>query len=171
MRAKGRAQLIAEIPHLRRYARALARDPEQADDLVQSCLERALSRFHLWQPERALRPWLFRIMHNLHVNVLRHQGRRAAPLAFDDAAALAQSEAGQERSAEVRQVLRAIDALPEDQRAAVLLIGVEEFSYAEAADILGIPVGTLMSRLHRGRERLRRSLRMTSAPPPLRQIK
>lgn len=167
-----RTLLIAEIPHLRRYARALLRDPERADDLVQNCLERALSRFHLWQPDRRLRPWLFTIMHNLHVSGMRYHGSRPALVELDETAPSAQQAPKQEEALEARAVLAAIDRLPEDQRIAVLLVGIEELSYEDAAASLGIPVGTLMSRLHRGRERLRELLRMTEhRPPAIRRVK
>lgn len=167
-----RALLIAEIPHLRRYARALLRDPDIADDLVQNCLERALSRFHLWQPERRLRPWLFTIMHNLHVNAIRYRGSRPPLVELDDAVMPAASGSSQEDSLQTRAVLAAIDELPEDQRAVVTLVGIEELSYKDAADVLGIPLGTLMSRLHRARERLRETLGMAERrPAPIRRVK
>ena len=166
-----RSLLVAEIPHLRRYARALVRDPEAADDLVQSCLERALSRFHLWQRDRRLRPWLFTIMHNLHVNSIRHRSSRPALVPLEQAATPPAVAANQEMAMEVRKVLAAIDELPEAQRAVVVLVGIEELSYKEAAAALGIPPGTLMSRLHRGRKRLREILRMVEQRPPIRQVK
>lgn len=171
MSEKGRSLLIAEIPHLRRYARVLTRDPEAADDLVQACLERVLGRFHLWRPERRLRPWLFTVMHNLHVNGIRHRASRPAWVPLEHAAAALAVAARQETWVEARKVLSAIDRLPEDQRAAVVLVGTEELSYREAAAVLGIPVGTLMSRLHRGRERLREILHMAEQPPAIRQVK
>ncbi len=156
--ARDRAALIAEIPHLRRFARSLARDPDAADDLVQSCLERALSRFHLWRPERRLRPWLFTMLRNLYVDTVRH---RSAAQAREQRSAevvpLAQ-RAGQEDSVTARRALDAIDRLPGEQRDAVLMVCVNDLTYAEAAEVLGIPRGTLMSRLHRGRLRLRNDL-------------
>ncbi len=163
--------LIAEIPHLRRYARALLREHGPADDLVQSCLERALSRFHLWQRDRALRPWLFTIMHNLYVNSIRHRARRPALMPLEHAAATPARTASQDVNLEVRRVMMAIDQLPEEQRAVLLLIGIEELSYNEAATVLGIPTGTLMSRLHRGRQRLRDILDMPDVRPMIRQAK
>jgi RNA polymerase sigma-70 factor (ECF subfamily) len=153
--AKGREMIIAEIPHLRRYARALLRDPVEADDLVQSCLERALGRFHLWRPGSNLRPWLFTIMHNLFINAQRQKGRSPAQVPFDELARPPAQAAPQEGAMAARLIAQALQQLTEDQRAAILLVGLEELSYAEAARVLGVPQGTLMSRLHRGRERLR----------------
>lgn len=168
---KARSRLIAEIPHLRRYARVLTRDAEAADELVQNCLERALSRLHLWQQHRRLRPWLFTIMHNLHVNTVRYAASRPRAVPLEDVARLPRVEAEQDNRLEVRAVLAALDQLPEDQRAALLLVALEGLSYKEAASVLGVPTGTLMSRLHRGRERLREALSMTERRTALRQIK
>lgn len=168
---KSRSLLIAEIPHLRRYARVLVRNPEAADDLVQSCLERALSRFHIWHRNRRLRPWLFTIMHNLHVNSIRYSSSRPALVPLEQVAVPPAVAAAQDSSVEMRGVLAAIDRLPEDQRDAVVLVGIEELSYNEAATVLGVPPGTLMSRLHRGRERLRETLNMVERRPAIRQVK
>ncbi len=164
------ALLTGEIPHLRRYARMLLRDSQAADDLVQSSLERALSRLHLWQPDRPLRPWLLTIMHNLHVSAVRRTVRAPITLPLDEITALA-TPARQDNQMDANRVMAAAQSLPEDQRQAVLLVGVEEMSYKEAAEVLGIPVGTLMSRLHRGREQLRRMLGMTDTTPTLRRVK
>ncbi|MDH3473311.1 MAG: sigma-70 family RNA polymerase sigma factor [Rhodospirillales bacterium] len=153
--AKGREMIVAEIPHLRRYARALLRDPVEADDLVQSCLERALGRFHLWRPGSNLRPWLFTIMHNLFINAQRQKGRRPTPLPFDELTSPPAQAAPQDGAMAARHIAQALQQLPEEQRAAILLVGLEELSYAEAARVLGVPQGTVMSRLHRGREKLR----------------
>lgn len=169
--ARRTSPLIAEIPHLRRYARALLRDPEVADDLVQSCLERALSRFHLWQPDRRLRPWLFAIMHNLHVNTIRYRSSRPAAVELDESI-LPSGAATQDGVLHARAVLAAIDRLPEDQRTVVTLVAIEELSYKDAAAVLGIPLGTLMSRLHRGREHLRELLDMVEPrPAAIRRVK
>ncbi len=167
-RTQNRDLLIAEIPHLRRYARSLARDPDAADDLVQSCLERALKRFQLWQPERRLRPWLFTILHNLYVDSLRHRTSAAAQQPVAEVVNLASQAANQEQAVTAQRVLHQIDRLPPEQRDVVLLVGVNELTYAEAAEVLGIPAGTLMSRLHRARARLREALGMVEsavAPP------
>jgi RNA polymerase sigma-70 factor (ECF subfamily) len=168
---RDRGLLIAEIPHLRRYALALTRDPDLADDLVQTCLERGLSRFKLWQPSRKIRPWLFTIMHNLHVDMVRHSARRGVSLPLDEMPEQPSQAAGQEAHLNVRAVLDEIDKLPRDQRDVLILIGIDELSYAEAAGVLSIPLGTLMSRLHRARSRLRERLGMAGSRPPIRRVK
>lgn len=148
-----RQLIVEQIPHLRRYARALVGDREQADDLVQDCLERAWSRMHLWRAGTNIRAWLFTILHNLHVNAARRRAGQPRPL--DAAAADLPVRPTQEDGLNVRDLWQAFAGLPEPQRAAILLISVEEMSYEEAAAVLDIPIGTLMSRIHRGRERLR----------------
>ncbi|MEL7639261.1 MAG: sigma-70 family RNA polymerase sigma factor [Solidesulfovibrio sp.] len=167
---KETSQLLAEIPHLRRYARALLRDPQAAEDLVQSCLERALCRFNQWQRDRRLRPWLLAIMHNLHVSGVRRRADEPAAVSLTDSMAAATHD-NQESRLDAQRVLAAARELPEDQRMAVLLVGVEEMSYRDAAEVLGIPLGTLMSRLHRGREQLRRLLGMAEPAPAMRRVK
>ena len=147
--------IVAEIPSLRRYAWALTGDASLADDLVQDCLERAWGRFHLWRRSGSLRAWLFTIMHNTHANTVRKEKARPVlvPLAGGDAGAV---RPAQEDAPILRNLAEALAQLPLEQRTVVLLVGLEELSYAEAAKVLGIPVGTVMSRLARGRERLRR---------------
>lgn len=145
--------IVAEIPRLRRYARALTRDPAAADDLVQDSLERAWSRFHMWRRGSDLRAWMFTIMHNLHANSVRKASTRPATFPLDEARAAVGPR--QEDALEFRGLARALAKLPDEQRQVVLLVGLEEMSYAEAAGVLGIPIGTVMSRLSRGRERLR----------------
>ena len=147
--------IVAEIPRLRRYARALTGGAAAADDLVQDCLEPAWGRFHLWRRGSDMRAWLFTIMHNIHANDLRRTRRRPSPLALAEDTAGAE-DPRQLGTLETLGLARALARLPEDQRTAVLLIGLEELSYHEAAKILGIPIGTVRSRLARGRERLRR---------------
>lgn len=148
------SRLLAEIPHLRRYARVLLHDSWAEEDLVQGSLERALRHFDQWRRERPLRPWLLAIMHNLYVSSLRRCAAAPAfsPLGEVDDLSVA---ASQDIRLEARRVLEATGHLPEEQRLVLILIAVEELSYKDAADILDIPVGTLMSRLHRGRARLR----------------
>ena len=148
--------LIAEIPHLRRYARALLGDRSQADDLVQECLARAYGRFHLWRRGSNLRTWLFTIMHNLHANAVRAAARRPKSVPIDDVQP--PQRATQHDALELAAIETALRRLPEEQRQVVLLVGLEDMSYQDAARIIGVPVGTVMSRLHRGRERLRESL-------------
>ncbi len=150
-----RAALIEpHIPGLRRYARGWLRDAAMADDIVQDCLERAVSS---WRRRRgdAVRPWLYAILHNLLVDHSRRAPRRVTVVPIDtaDVGALA-VRAEQTDSIEQGDLLRSLDALPPDQKAVILLVSVEDLSYSEAATVLGIPVGTLMSRLSRGRDRL-----------------
>ena len=148
-----RTKAIAqEIPHLRRYARALLRDSEEADDLVQDCIERALARLHQWRERQSPRQWLFTIMHNLYVDEVRKRQRRTSGpvLTVIDSDQLA-AEPRQLAHLETKDVLAALHALPDERRAALVLVGVEGFNYREAAAVLGVPVGTLMSRLARGR--------------------
>ena len=145
--------LEQQIPALRRYAYALLRDHERADDLVQDTLERALSRWALRRSDGDLRAWLFAIQRNLYVSRWRQDRRRDTAVAMEDAA-LTGVPARQETALEVHDVLAALDQLPEEQKSLLLLVGVEDFSYDEAARILGMPIGTVMSRLSRARERL-----------------
>jgi RNA polymerase sigma-70 factor, ECF subfamily len=153
------ALIESHIPGLRRFARALLRgDRERADDLVQDSLERALSRWHLRRAESGVRGWLYTILYNRFLNDL---GRRKRFGGYDPLTEVGEDElpgveGGQHSALEHRDFLRAFAKLPEEQRAVLLLIGVEDFSYDEAARALGIPIGTVMSRLSRGRERLRR---------------
>lgn len=153
--------LIArEIPRLRRYALALAGSPEAADDLVQDCLERAIRKHHLWSRRGSVRSWLYRILYNVFLNQANQRDhlRRQIPveaLSAEATAAAAASPARQVDQIVCREIGAAMRALPVDQRAAIVLTAVEELSYDEAAEVLGIPVGTLRSRLSRGREKLR----------------
>lgn len=146
-------ELEAAVPALRRYARALLRDRSEADDLVQDCLVRALSRIETRLGEGDIRPWLFTIMHNLFASRGRRLTRRAAWLVWDNDAE-GSVPAPQPSGLEFRDAMRGLDALPDDQRQVILLVTVEGFSYAETATIVGIPIGTVMSRLSRGRDRL-----------------
>jgi len=161
-----RALILEQVPALRRYARALTGDRERADDLVQDTLARALSRIHLWRPAASIRPWLFTIMHNLFLNE-RRRASRTVQLSGDPAEPAADRA---DSRALLDDLDRALGLLAEDQRAAVLLVGVEEMSYDDAARVLGIPIGTLMSRLSRGREQLRRLLE-GDGRPRIRRVK
>jgi RNA polymerase sigma factor (sigma-70 family) len=149
------------IPALRRYAHGLVRDPATADDLVQDCLERAISRWYQRREDNDPRSWIFTILHNLAINRIRQKQRRGPHISLEDAdegdSSLALAPR-QEESLQHDDLMRALDGLPEDQRALLLLISVEDFSYAEAANVLKIPIGTVMSRLARAREKLRRAL-------------
>ncbi len=153
-----RKAIAAELPRLRRYARALQRDPGAADDLVQDCVERALSRLHLFRPGTNLRAWLFTILHNIHVNSVRGEIRAAERVVASTDGEIpieGVTDPSQSHSLELRDLSRALDALTEEQRQVILLIGLEDMSYRDASEILGVPVGTVMSRLSRGRDRLR----------------
>jgi len=145
------AAIAEHIPRLRRYARALAGDSHRADDLVQDTLERALVKFHLWRRGSDLRAWMFSIMHNVFINQLK--ARRE--LALDEATEAALESAPQSDPLGVRDLDAALRRLPAEQREVLLLVGLEQLSYAEASQALDIPLGTVMSRLSRGRERLR----------------
>lgn len=147
-------EIEAAIPALRRYAVALVRDREAAEDLVQDCLERALSRRHLWRGSGSIRAWLFRILLNLRRDGARRSGRAALVLIEAPDAEAAQA-GGQEAHLALAELHRAIGRLPEDQRAALLLVALEGLSLAEAASALAIPEGTLVSRLGRARAALR----------------
>lgn len=156
----------AHIPGLRRFALALMRgNRECADDLVQDALVAALARWHQLRDARHLKAWLYTILFNRFVTVQQRRRRlleRTVPLECCEAE-LPGVEGGQEEALAHRDLLRAFAGLPGEQRAVVMLAGVEGFSYAEAAEVLGVPVGTVMSRLSRGRERLRQA--MSAAAP------
>lgn len=151
--------ILEQVPYLRRYARALTREADAAEDLVQDCLARAIDRLHMWRPGSNMRSWLFAILHNHFVNTVRRSGRRPDGVALTPAHdALRATPPEQESRHAVRDIDRAVAMLSDEQRDVVLLIGLEGLSYEEAADILGVPVGTVMSRLSRGRKRLREIL-------------
>ena len=147
-------EITALIPRLRQYARALTGERGFADDLVQDTLERAWGRFHLWRRGSNLRAWLFTIMHNLHVNQIKARYRERG-MALDDEALELPVPATQEDRLEIRDLETALGHLPSEQREVLLLVGLEQMSYEEVAKVLGIPLGTVMSRLSRARERLR----------------
>src|SRR6201987_5807406 len=134
--------LEVEIPRLRRYARALTRDVTRADDLVQSCLMRALAKSHLWQPGTDLRAWLFTILHNQHVNDVRRAVREGINVPVDDMAPVLTVASSQGASLVLRDLDRALGQLPEEQRQVLLLVGLEGMRYEDVATILDVPVGT-----------------------------
>ena len=146
-----------EIPRLRRNARALTRDCEHADDLVQNCLMRALANQRLWQPGTNLRAWLFTILHNTRVSDLRRSAREESCSELAMARMIPAPRAPDTRLP-LRDLERAIGELPESQRHVLLLIGLEEMSYGQVAAVLGQPVGTIRSRLSRARAVLREQL-------------
>jgi RNA polymerase sigma-70 factor (ECF subfamily) len=149
-------EIEAEIPRLRRYARALTRDVAAADDLVQDCLARALGKLHLWQRGTDLRAWLFTILHNQYVNHVRRAVREGTAVGLSDSEPLLTRAAHQGQGLELRDLERAMARLPEEQRSAILLVGLEGMRYEEVAAVLDVPVGTIRSRLSRGRDALRR---------------
>lgn len=162
------------IPRLRRYARSLMRDAAAADDLVQDCLERAISRWHQRRTDGDARIWLFTIIHNLAMNRLRQASRRGLHLPIEDAdPPILALGPDQEAALHHHDIVRALDRLPDDQRAVLLLVAIEELSYADAAKALDVPIGTVMSRLSRARARLREELagREQLAKPHLRRVK
>ncbi len=161
------------IPALRRYAFALLRDEGEADDLVQDCLERAIGRWGQRRADGNVRTWLFSILHNLAMSRFRRRKRRGVSVALDDAplSALASAPA-QDDVVRHGELLRALAQLSEEQRSVLLLVSVEDLAYAEAAQVLGVPVGTVMSRLSRARETLRRLMdgQADAAPRPTLRI-
>lgn len=163
-------EVEACVPALRRYARALTRNTDLADDLVQDCLERAISRRGLFRPTGSVRAWLFTILLNLHRNAQRTLRRRGETVPLDAMIIEPQTPAPQHGHLALAEIARAIETLPLDQKEALLLIVLEGMSYAEAAGILGIPQGTLMSRIGRARAALR-AFSTSSAEPHLRTVK
>jgi RNA polymerase sigma-70 factor, ECF subfamily len=150
------ARLLEEqIPRLRRYARALTRDATRADDLVQSCLVRAIAKQHLWERGTNLRAWLFTLLHNQPVNDVRHSMREGTSIELSEAPELA-AESNAVPSLQLRDLERALAKLPTEQREVILLVGLEGMAYEEVATVLNVPVGTVRSRLSRGRDQLRR---------------
>ena len=148
-----KSELHSHIGSLRRYALVLTRDPVAADDLVQETLVKAIAKADTFQPGSDLRPWLFRILHNTFISDLRRAKTRAeAAVEMPEPV----SNECQDTRLELKQVLGALDQLPEAQRMPIILIALREMSYAEAARTLDVPLGTFMSRLGRGREALRK---------------
>lgn len=148
-----RRELAALLPRLRRFARALTRNPDEADDLVQTALERALRNLDSWTPGTRLDSWMFRIMKNAWIDEVRSRAVRTRVFAPEEAGLEVGfgGAAEMELRLEAQAARAAMDALPEEQRLAVALVLVEGLSYREAADLLEVPIGTLTSRLARGR--------------------
>jgi RNA polymerase sigma-70 factor (ECF subfamily) len=153
--AQIRQTIAAEIPALRRYARALVRDTAGADDLVQECLTRALDKLALWREGTNLRAWLFTILRNQYVNQIRRSVRTGVTVELDETWPPLRLPSTQDKRLELRDLDRALSQLPEEQRAVILLVGLEDMSYDEVSEVLGVPVGTVRSRLSRGRLALR----------------
>lgn len=149
-------RIAGEIPRLRRYARALLRSETEADDLVQESVLRGLAKQHLWQEGTDLRAWLFTILHNQFVNKVRRDARERTSVEISDLDGDTSEFPRQEKRLELRDLDRALSLLPDEQRTLIFLIGLEGMDYKTAADIVGVPVGTVRSRLSRARETLRR---------------
>jgi len=146
------------LPALRRYARALLRDAVRADDLVQDALERVVSHWDQRRTEGSTQAWLFTILHNLAMTRLKRSDT-VSHLPLDEVAESALSSMpAQENGMRYQEVLNALGRLPVDQRTVLLLVGVEDLSYADAARVLDVPIGTVMSRLSRARERLTKEI-------------
>lgn len=154
--ADPRAQIVSLLPRLRRFAHGLTPDRHLADDLVQTACLKALERWHQWQPGTSLASWLFRIVQTTWIDEFRSRARQATDNDEDALLALPGEDgrAVVERRSELHAVRRAIMALPEEQRVVLLLITVDGLSYQETAQALGLPLGTVMSRLARARGKL-----------------
>lgn len=163
-------EIEGSVPALRRYARSLTRNADRADDLVQDCIERAIRKQGLWRPTAPLQSWLFRMLLNIYRNDLRRDRRRGDQIPIDGMLVEPSIAPAQPGRIALGEISRAIDTLPHDQREALLLVVLEGMSYSEAAEILTIPIGTLMSRLGRARAALR-SLTGTADEPRLRTVK
>lgn len=152
-------QIVALLPRLRRFARNLVRNPHDADDVVQIAVERALLRLDQWHSDARLDSWLFKILRNAWIDEVRARARRAKVLLPEEAGEQI-GEAAMEREIERWSAEAALTRLPEDQRLAVSLVLIEGLSYKDAAEVLDVPLGTLTSRLARGREALQDMLRL-----------
>jgi RNA polymerase sigma-70 factor (ECF subfamily) len=154
-----REQIVALLPRLRRFARNLTRNPHDADDVVQIAVERALLRLDQWRSDARLDSWLFKILRNAWIDEVRARARRAKILMPEEAGELI-GEATMDREIDRWSAETALVRLPEDQRLAVSLVLIEGLSYKDAAEVLDVPLGTLTSRLARGREALQEMLRL-----------
>jgi RNA polymerase sigma-70 factor, ECF subfamily len=152
------------LPNLRRYARSLTHDAVDADDLVQECLARALGKLHLWKVGTDLRAWLFRILHNEYVSQVRCAARHGTTVDWCEYESTLTCAPGQIEHLEIRDLVRALRSLPEEQRTAVLMISLTS-DYYEAASACKVPVGTIRSRLSRGRKTLRALMSMAPLEP------
>jgi RNA polymerase sigma-70 factor (ECF subfamily) len=160
-----RQSIVDHIPGLRRYARALTADAWAADDLVQDTLERACGKWRLWLVGSDLRAWLFTLMHNIYANQVRGAVRRARHATLVELEAHAAELVAPRDAADLELDLqRCLMRLPEDQRAVLLLVTLEDMAYADVARVLGVPIGTVMSRLSRARSRLRELMEGGAAP-------
>ena len=164
--------LVEHIPCLRRYARALTGDVLQAEELVQDCLDRAWGRMAQWEPGTNFRAWLFTIMHNQYVNALRRNSRQNGWESLDTRDPADTRRTGQDSAMDLRDLEKGLAQLSADQREVLVLVCVEGMSYEQVAAVLGVATGTVMSRLHRGREKLRRWMSGEHGErPTLRRVK
>jgi RNA polymerase sigma-70 factor, ECF subfamily len=152
------------LPELRRYARSLTHDAVDADDLVQECLARALGKLHLWKVGTDLRAWLFRILHNEYINKIRRAARQGTAVDWCEYESTLTCAPRQIEQLEIRDLVRALTLLLEEQRTAVLLISLSG-DYYEAASACKVPVGTMRSRLSRGRKTLRALMSVAPLDP------
>jgi RNA polymerase sigma-70 factor, ECF subfamily len=153
------------LPNLRRYARSLTHNAVDADDLVQECLTRALGKLHLWKVGTDLRAWLFRILHNQYISQIRRAARQATAVDWSEYEATLTCAPDQIDHLEIRDLVRALTSLPEEQRTAVLMIGLAKGDYYEVASMYKAPVGTIRSRLSRGRKTLRALMSVAPLEP------
>lgn len=150
-----RNEIAALVPRLTRYARALTHDITAAEDLVQDCLTIALRKIHLWEPGTDLRAWLFTILHHQHINGLRRDARHRASIKLQKSYRISVSPPDQHTRLELRDLERALMQLPEEQRSLLLVVGLEGLRYEDAASAFNVPLGTVRSRVARGRDKLR----------------
>jgi RNA polymerase sigma-70 factor, ECF subfamily len=160
-----RNQLIAEIPHLRRFARSLCGDASLADDLVQDCIERALKKSHLYDVTKPLRAWLYAVLRNIHVSNWRSNAKHQYAKNLDELQdGEGATRAEQEDNFSTYAITEALDKLPQQHREVLVLISLEEVSYRDASEIIGVPIGTIMSRLSRARLKLKDILEERETP-------
>ena len=160
-----RKDLIAELPYLRRFARGLCGDAALADDLVQDCVERALVKSHHYDPARPLRAWLYAVLRNIYVSNWRRNAKHKSAKHLDDLEGLeGTTPPEQDQNFSVALITDALDTLPAQQREVLVLISLEEMSYSQAAEIIGVPIGTIMSRLSRARANLQKILEERGTP-------
>jgi RNA polymerase sigma-70 factor, ECF subfamily len=166
-----RLQLTTELPFLRRFARSLCGDAALADDLVQDCIERALLKAHLYDPSRPLRAWLYAILRNIFISGLRKKSRLHLTKTVDDLVDGEDAVApDQETGFSLALIATALETLPDQQREVLVLVGLEEMSYRETSEIIGVPIGTVMSRLSRARNHMQQILEERGTPV-LRRVK
>lgn len=161
MHAEPGTQIEAQIPDLKRYARSLTRTEDDANDLVQDCVERAILKWHLYRPGTNLRSWLFTMMRNVFISQKRREAvanRYMAQVVHDDTMI---ARPNQMHSVYLKETVKALDALSSQERAAVQMLGIDEMSHQDAASVNSLPVGTMKSRLSRGRANLRTVLQMS----------